>query len=90
MTLATGGRLVAAYAARTSEVQNAQRRAAAGMSLRHSGHGRVSGSGSSVGSKFSRRNKAVSGTTTAKKTTVAMIRNEMSALRNEPYGISSG
>ena len=28
---------------------------------------------------------AVSGTTTAKKTTVATMRNDSSALRNEPY-----
>ena len=59
----------------TSEVQNAQRCAATGMSLRHCGHSRVSGLGSSVGSTLRRRISAVSGTTTAKNTTVATIRN---------------
>ena len=69
----------------TSDVQKAQRRAATGMSLRHSGHSRVSGLGSSVGSRLRRRISAVSGTTTAKKTTVATMRNDSSALRNDPY-----
>ena len=55
------------------------------MSLRHSGHSRVSGSGSSLGKTLSRRMSAVSGTTTAKKTTVATMRNARSALRNDPY-----
>src|SRR5580704_11622526 len=55
------------------------------MSLRHSGHSRVGGLGSSEGSTFSRRISAVSGTTTAKKTTVATMRNESTALRNDPY-----
>ena len=72
-------------AAVTSDVQKAHRRAATGMSLRHSGHSCVSGFVSSLGTKFSRFISAVSGTTTAKKTTVATMRNETSALRNEPY-----
>ena len=38
-----------------------------------------------MGNTFSRRINAVSGTTTAKKTTVATIRNDSSALRNDPY-----
>ena len=38
-----------------------------------------------MGSAFSRRSSEVSGITTAKKTTVAMMRNEINALRNEPY-----
>jgi hypothetical protein len=55
------------------------------MSLKHSGHSRVSGSGSSFGKRFSLRIKAVSGTTTAKKTTVAMMRNDTTALMKDPY-----
>ena len=46
---------------------------------------RVSGLGSSLGSRLSRRISAVSGTTTAKKTTVATMRNDSTALRNDPY-----
>ena len=69
----------------TSDVQNAHRRAPTGMSLRHSGHARVSGLGSSAGNRFMRFISAVSGSTTAKKTTVATMRNESKALRNEPY-----
>ena len=65
-------------------VQGAQRRADMGMSLKHSGHSHISGLGSSEGKTLSRRIIAVSGTTTAKKTTVATIRNDNSALRNEP------
>ena len=68
----------------TSEVQKAQRWAATGISLRHWGHSRVSGSGSSLGNRFRRFISMLSGTTTAKKTTVATIRKDSSALMNAP------
>jgi hypothetical protein len=53
-----------------------------GISLRHSGHGRVAVStGSSV---FRRSISALTGFTTRKKTTAAMTTNVISALTNDP------
>ncbi len=78
------GRRLTYAAGVTSEVQKAQRWAATGMSLRHWGHSRVSGSGSSLGRRFRRFISMLSGTTTAKKTTVATMRKDSSALMNAP------
>ena len=63
-------------------MQNAQRCASSGMSDRHSGHGRTTRS--TAGSGFIRAISALSGRTTKKKTTAAMIRNDSSALKNAP------
>ncbi len=63
-------------------MQNAQRRASSGMSDRHSGHGRTMRS--TAGSGFRRAVIALSGHTMKKNTTAAMIRNDSSALKNEP------
>ncbi len=63
-------------------MQNAHRRAASGMSDRHSGHARVTLS--TAGSGFSRAISVLSGRTTKKKITAAMIRNDSSALKNAP------
>src|SRR5213083_2101321 len=73
----------AAPAAPTSAVQKAQRRAAIGMSLRHSGHVRVVTS--TGGSVLYRRISALTGLTTRKNTAAAMTTNEMRALMNAPY-----
>jgi len=63
-------------------VQNAHRRAGAGMSLRHSGHSRV---GMSTGfSGFRRAMSAFSGRTTKKKIAAAIIRNAMTWFRKCP------
>ena len=60
----------------TSDVQKAHRRAAAGMSLRRFRGVRASRAWAPrVGSRLRRRINAVSGTTTARKTTVATMRN---------------
>ena len=64
-------------------MQNAQRRAAVGMLLRHSGHSRVSGS--AAGSVLRRAMSAFTGRTTKKKTAAAMRTNAITALMNEPY-----
>ncbi len=69
----------------TSDAQNAHRRAATGISLELFGQACVSGSCSSSGIGLSLFISAVSGTTTAKETTVATMRNDSSALTNEPY-----
>src|SRR5690606_16177622 len=66
----------------STDVQCAQRRAAMGISLRHSGHLLVVGSAG--GSVRARAIKAFTGSTTKEYTAAAMSRNEMSALRNEP------
>jgi hypothetical protein len=64
-------------------VQNAQRRAARGMSLRHSGHGRtVSSTGGSV---FRRAINPFTGFTTKKNTAAAIERKAMTALMKSPY-----
>jgi len=64
-------------------VQNAQRLAASGISLRHCGHSRV---GTSTGVSVRRRDiRAFTGFTTKKKITAARIRNAISALMNDPY-----
>jgi hypothetical protein len=64
-------------------VQNAQRRAATGISLRHSGHGCVSSA--TGGSVRSLDSSAFAGLITKKNTTAAMIRNEISALMKSPW-----
>src|SRR5205814_7066438 len=71
-----------AVAAPISEVQNAQRRAGTGTSLRHSGHCLVCSS--TGGSVFLRTSNAFTGLTTRKKITAAITRNEISALMNAP------
>jgi hypothetical protein len=63
-------------------VQKAQRLAPSGISLRHSGHLRVVGSGG--GSLRIRDWNALYGTTTKKNTAAAIVTNEISAFRNDP------
>jgi hypothetical protein len=63
-------------------VQKAQRRADTGMSLRHSGHLCVASSTSSP--VVMRAISALTGFTTKKKTTAAMIRKVISALMKWP------
>ena len=63
-------------------MQNAQRRADTGMSLRHSGHLCVASSTSSP--VFIRAIRALTGFTTKKNTTAAMITNVSSALMKWP------
>src|SRR5688572_13949255 len=71
-------------AAPTSAVQNAQRLAATGMLLRHSGQSRTVGS--TGGSVFRRSIKALIGLTTRKNTAAAMSTKAIRAFRNAPYG----
>ena len=78
-----GAHALRGQAAATSAVQNAQRRASSGMSDRHSGHGCVDAV-DRLGSGFSRAISALSGRTTKKNITAAMIRNDSSALKNAP------
>jgi hypothetical protein len=66
----------------TRAVQNAHRVASRGMSLKHSGHARVSTSTAVSGWK--RSSSALTGLMTKKKTTAATMTNEISALRNAP------
>jgi hypothetical protein len=73
----------AAGAAPTRAVQNAQREAAIGMSLMHSGHARVFTS--TAGAGWKRAISAFTGLMTKKNTTAAMIRNAIRTLRNSPY-----
>ena len=64
-------------------MQCAQRLAAIGISLRHSGQGRVVGD--SVGPPAARRAASMfSGFTTKKKIAAAMLRNAMTAFRKSP------
>ena len=70
------------YEALTSDVQNAHRRASAGISLRHSGHFRTVGSGGGSLRDFAR--KWLIGTTTKKNTTVAMEMKAMMKLIKSP------
>ena len=70
-----------ADAAPTSAVQYAQRRAASGISLRHSGQSRVVGAGSSLARRAA---IAFTGFTTKKKTAAAMSTNEISAFKKAP------
>jgi hypothetical protein len=64
-------------------VQNAQRLAATGISLRHSGHGRtVSSTGGSV---LRRAISVFTGLTTKKNTAAAIDRKAMTALMKSPY-----
>ncbi len=64
------------------EVQNAQRVAAIGMSLRQCGQACVVAS--AAGSTLRRAMSAFTGLTTKKKTTAAMITNASSALMKSP------
>ncbi len=63
--------------------QNAQRDAAIGISLRHSGHFLLVGS-AGVSCFLMRSSRVFMGSTTKKYTTVAIIRNDTSALRKSP------
>src|SRR5688500_13190503 len=69
--------------AESGEVQNAQRRAAIGTSLRHSGHFLVVGSGDGSPRRW-RAMMALTGTTTKKYTAAATSRNDNSAFRKSP------
>jgi hypothetical protein len=64
-------------------VQNGQRRAPSGMSLKHSGHVRVVGSASGAGLRV-RAVNAFIGFTTTKKIAAATVRNAITALINSP------
>src|SRR5262249_49114398 len=64
-------------------VQNAQRRASSGISLRHSGHFLIVGSG--AGSRRARWMSAFAGTTTKKKTAAAIVTKVINAFRKSPY-----
>lgn len=66
----------------TSAVQNAHRRAARGIELRHSGHSRVVLSTS--GSVLRRAISVFTGRTTKKNTAAAMLRKAMTALKKWP------
>src|SRR5439155_16795251 len=70
-----------APAAPTSAVQKRHRRAASGISLRHSGQSRVVGAGSSLARRAA---TAFTGFTTKKKTAAAMSTNDSSALMKAP------
>src|SRR5580765_3631475 len=67
----------------SADVQNAHRRAAIAISLRHSGHFFVVGSGG-ASPRFRRALIALTGTTMAKYTAAAISTNEMTALRKSP------
>src|SRR5690242_13947890 len=67
-------------------VQKAQRRAAMGISLRHSGHFFVVGSGG-ASPLFRRAVQAFIGATINRYTAIAIITKEISALRKAPYMI---
>ena len=67
---------------RTSDVQNAHRVAAIGMSLRQCGHACIVAS--VAGSTLRRAISAFTGLMTKKKTTAAMMMNASSALMKSP------
>ena len=73
--------LEAAYVA-TVDVQKAHRRASAGMSLRHSAHFLIVGSGG--GSFRERAMSEFTGTTTKKNTAAAIVTNVKSLLMKSP------
>src|SRR5918999_4897605 len=76
-------RALRGQAAATCAVQNAQRLAAIGISLRHSGHWCVS---SATGGSVRNRDSSVfTGLITKKNSTVATIRNAISALMKSPW-----
>ena len=64
-------------------MQKAHRRAATGISLRHSGHFFVVGSGG-ASPRFRRAVSAFTGTMTRKYTAAEMSRNETTALTKSP------
>src|SRR5258707_15018425 len=67
----------------SADVQKAHRRAAIAISLRHSGHFFVVGSGG-ASPRFRRALIALTGTTMAKYTAAPISTNEMTALRKSP------
>src|SRR6202521_3160140 len=81
LPLAAGGENLAIHAG-TGEVQNAQRCAAIGITLRHSGHFRVLGSPG--GSWRNRAINRLSGRTTKKKTAMATSTKARTALKKSP------
>ncbi len=82
LAMASLQRTAAASPLPITAVQNAHRRAAIGISLRHSGHLRVDGSGG--GSLRERAINALIGNTTKKYTAAAMSTNEMTAFSRSP------
>src|SRR3954454_24114699 len=74
-----------AAASVSGEVQKAQRRAAIGTSLRHSGHFLVVGSGATSPRRIRARMVFI-GSTMKKYTAAAIRMNETSALRKSPIG----
>src|SRR5260370_5928634 len=71
------------YHADSDEVQKAHLRAWMGISLRHSGHFLVVGSGG-ISPRLSRARKVFVGTTIKKYTAMATSTKEIKALRNVP------
>src|ERR1051326_3487257 len=69
-------------------VQNAQRRAPIGISLRHSGHFLLAGSGGTA-LRAARAFQAFIGATIKKYTAAATRRNAISAFRKVPYEITA-